>query len=395
MTEDLIMGENQKPDAAATPEEGAAAAEPAASGPEGVDGLQDAPQREDAPATGIPQVDALRALAEGALRRVSAAGHPNADPLAMRLQEIDTIALNIKFFGYDLARRLAAELPVRDNLRPRRVGLTCKPSTQDDLESDWVAYWCSQLKVPVVFHRKLWELAYVLQACRESGMMRASARGLGFGCGQDPLASYFAGRDLKITATDLPLDRVQSAGWEQSGQHASALDSTHKPYLVSRDQFEKNVRLRHVDMNDIPPDLADFDFCWSVCALEHLGSIEKGLRFVENSLATLRPGGLSVHTTEFNFADDAQTIDEHPTVLFQKRHFQDLKERLGSAGHVVAPLDFDVGSKPLDRFIDLPPFRHDWPASLREQWGAGEAHIKLSVHGFPVTCFGIIVRKSE
>jgi len=354
MPKDLIMGENQKPD-----------------------------------------VDALRALTDAALQRVSAAGHPNIDPLAMRLQEIDTIALNIKFFGYDLARRLAAELPVRDNLSPRRVGLTCKPSTQADLESDWVAYWCSQLKVPVVFHRKLWELAYVLQASRESGMIRAGARGLGFGCGQEPLASYFAGRDLKITVTDLPLDRVQSAGWERSGQHASALDSAFKPYLVSREQFDENVGLRYVDMNDIPPDLADFDFCWSVCALEHLGSIEKGLRFVENSLATLRPGGLSVHTTEFNFADDAQTIDDYPTVLYQKKHFQDLKERLGSAGHFVAPLDFDVGSKPLDRFIDLPPFKHDWPAALKEQWRDGEAHIKLSVHGFPVTCFGVIVRKSE
>lgn len=342
-----------------------------------------------------PQGETLGAIAEQWLRRVSPDGHPNVDPLAMRLQEIDTLALNIKFFGYELARRLASELPVRPKLPPRDVGLTCKPSTQRDLESHWVAYWCSQLKVPVVFHRKLWELAYVLQACREARMLRAGGRGLGFGCGQEPLASYFARRGIKIVVTDQHPDRGQTEGWERTGQHTSALESAYKPYLVRRERFDENVRLLHVDMNDIPPDLTNFDFCWSVCALEHLGSIENGLRFVENSLATLRPGGLSVHTTEFNFVDEFQTIDNYPTVLFQRKHFRDLKERLEAAGHAVAPLDFDVGRKPLDRFIDLPPYRHSWPASLQEQWGSGEAHIKLSMHGFPVTCFGIIVRKCE
>ena len=34
--------------------------------------------------------------------------------------------------------------------------------------------------------------------------------------------------------------------------------------------------------------------------------------------------------------------------------------RLMRKGHKVAELDFNVGDKPMDKFIDLPPFAHDF-----------------------------------
>jgi hypothetical protein len=328
-----------------------------------------------------------------ALRLVGPEGGPNTNVLAQRTRDIDNFGLNIKFFGYDLARRLADALPVRTGLSPTHVGLKCKPSTQADLESDWVAYWCSQLKVPVVFHRKLWELAYVLQALYENGHIRIGACGLGFGCGEEPLPSYLASTHAKITVTDLAPEEVRTRGWIASNQHTSSLDRAFKNELVDRETFSRNVELRYVDMNDIPADLTGYDFCWSICALEHIGSIKKGLDFIENSLNTLRSGGLAVHTTEFNFSNDNETIDDWPTVLFQRKHFQELSDRLRAKGHEVAQLDFDVGRAPLDRFIDVPPFSHDWPERLRAQWGGDERHIKVSVDGFPSTCFGMIVKK--
>ncbi len=133
---------------------------------------------------------------------------------------------------------------------------------------------------------------------------------------------------------------------------------------------------------------------WSICALEHVGSITKGLDFIENSLRTLRSGGIAVHTTEFNYMNDRQTIDDWPTVLFQKQHFRELAERLERQGHHVAPLDFDVGDKPLDKFIDLPPYAHDWTPYQHDIWKGPSPQIKLSIDGFACTCFGIIVRKA-
>ena len=105
---------------------------------------------------------------------------PNLTALRLELRDLGALALNVKSFGYELARAFAQTLPQREGLAARQVGLACKPSTQEDMESDWVAYWLGELGVPVVFHRKLWEYAYLLQALHENGALREGARGLGF-----------------------------------------------------------------------------------------------------------------------------------------------------------------------------------------------------------------------
>ena len=52
-------------------------------------------------------------------------------------------------------------------------------------------------------------------------------------------------------------------------------------------------------MNHLPDDLRGFDFTWSSCALEHLGTLAAGADFVVAQMDCLRPGGVAVHTTEF------------------------------------------------------------------------------------------------
>lgn len=329
------------------------------------------------------------------LRRIDEQSHPNADQLWVILRDLDNAKLTIKFFGYELGRALSAALPVRTDLAPRHVGLRSKPSTQADLEADWAAYWIAELKSAHIFHRKLWEFAYVLQAIFEQGLLRAGARGLGFGCGEEPLPSYLASRGIHVTVTDIDPSDAGARGWIETNQHTSSREKVFQDHLVDRRAFDELVDLRYVDMNNIPSDLCAYDFCWSICALEHIGSIRKGLDFIEASLRTLRPGGVAIHTTEFNFLDDQQTIDDWPTVLFQKKHFRAIAERLEAQGHRVAPLDFDYGDGPLDKFIDIPPYTYNWPPEQQEYWGQDAHHLKVSVDGFACTCFGIVICKSE
>lgn len=132
----------------------------------------------------------------------------------------------MKAFGYQLARNMAAALPVRSDIAATHVGLRSKASTQTDIESDWAAYWLSQLGVPVLYHRKLWELAYVLQAIYEHGHLREGARGLGFGCGVEPHPSYLAARGVHVTATDLAADQMAAKGWIDSYQDAQSVSQT-------------------------------------------------------------------------------------------------------------------------------------------------------------------------
>jgi 2-polyprenyl-3-methyl-5-hydroxy-6-metoxy-1,4-benzoquinol methylase len=335
------------------------------------------------------------AAGEPLIRLTGPDSQPNTNALRVLTRDIEAMKLNIKNFGYELAReRYSRRAHGTSGNAPVKVGLRSKATTQSDIESPWLDYWCTRLKIEPLYHRKVWELCYVLQALWERGMLAESKRGLGFGCGQEPLPSLMAAHGVRVTATDLPLEMSVERGWK-TGEHAGELGKLHFPDLVPREQFDALVELLYFDMNHIPDSLeSKYDFCWSICAYEHLGSIEKGLRFVRESLKTLKPGGVAVHTTEFNFLNDKDTIDNWSTVLFQRKHFEQVAAELERSGHRVEPLDFDVGDGAIDRYIDIPPY--GWDLKKPGPWFDAvdqRAHLKLNVDGFACTCFGLIVVK--
>lgn len=241
------------------------------------------------------------------------------------------------------------------------------------------AHWVGQLGWKPMFHRKLWEFVYILQVLHERGYLREGARGLGFAVGQEPLPDYFSSLGVQVTATDLEKSEGIVKGWALANELAFDKQTLYRG-ISRREQFDKNVQFRPADMNAIPEDLEGYDFCWSACALEHLGSIEAGKTFLAASLKTLCPGGLSVHTTEFNVKSDWKTVDNNRTVIFRKRDLRDIAAQLRDAGHMVAPLNFYSGSHRLDEYVDLPPYRDD-------------CHLKLELHKYATTSFGIVIQK--
>lgn len=346
-------------------------------------------QHECTPVDPIQLHDPLK----GDWKLVDSDGKPNINDLWMVTRDIDAIKFNLKQYGYELALKLSKGLADREVTGPRMVNLDCKASTQADMESDWAAYWLNEIQLKVVYHRKLWEYAYVLQALWENGKIKSGSRGIGFGCGIEPVPSYLTSKGVEVTITDLPPTSDEFKRWHDTAQHTTNLKKSHHPGLVSIEEFERLASLRYVDMNEIPSELTGYDFCWSICALEHVGSIRQGLDFIENSLQTLAPGGVAVHTTEYNFTREDKTIDNWPTVLFMRKHFQEIHDRLSSKGHKIAPLDFSIGSQPLDRFIDLPPYWHENEFMTQQMPEA--PHLKLTIDGFPSTCFGLIVKKAS
>lgn len=337
------------------------------------------------------EIDRTRRSLQDLLREVDPHGNPNVDRLWLLLRDAELMRLNIKNMGYNLALALGTGRMSGIPTHPPGENLGWRPSTQADIESAWCAYWCHQLGIRPLYHRKVWELCYVLQTLHASGMLQPSRRGIGFGCGEEPISSYLASRSVDVVSTDLPPDHDGAKGWRDTSQHGSTRDKLWHPRLVAREHFDRHVTLQHVDMNQIPDTLRHFDFCWSICSLEHLGTIEKGLTFVQNALHVLKPGGVAIHTTELNLRDGA-TIDNWPTVLFQRHHFERLARELQSAGHKLGTISFDTGSEALDRFIDLPPY-FDLPDGMAnlEKF---PAHLKLSIDGFPSTCFGLVIQKA-
>jgi hypothetical protein len=264
----------------------------------------------------------------------------------------------------------------RDEPLPSFVHPISQACTFSQMQDPHYKEWCRRLVEPWHPHRKLWEWCYIGQACMEAGVLEPDRRGLGFGVGTEPLASYFASRGCTVVATDLPVDDARHEHWEVNNEHAESLTSLNQRKLCSEEQLRAQVSFRPVDMTAIPSDLLGFDFVWSSCAMEHLGSLEAGLDFVQHSLACLRPGGIAVHTTEYNVSSNRETITSGDTVAYRRRDIEDLATRLEVRGHHIA-CTFALGSAPEDRRVDTPPW--------------GEPHLKIPLGPYVITSFGIVV----
>jgi SAM-dependent methyltransferase len=241
---------------------------------------------------------------------------------------------------------------------------------------------CRLLDHPPLYHRKLWEWAFIIHHLREAGVLSNGRRGLGFGVGQEKLPAVFASHGCDIVATDAPPEIGVSRGWAVTGQHSSAISQLRFPKIVSDEIFDERVTHRACDMNDIDPTLTGFDFAWSSCCFEHLGSLEAGLQFVVNSVEkTLKPGGVAVHTTEYNLTSNDETVENGPTVIYRKKDIEKLVATLRDRGHDVRPFAPAPDAHPLDFHVDAPPYIND-------------PHLKLRLMGHTTTSVGIIVRRA-
>jgi hypothetical protein len=243
------------------------------------------------------------------------------------------------------------------------------------------AEWCQAIKQLPRLHRKQWEFVYVLQVLQASGILRDGARGVGFGCGQEPIPAVLALRGCTIVATDLGADDAAGHGWMETGQHAQRLEDLNLAGICPPDLFADRVSFRPVDMNRIPADLQDFDFTWSSCSFEHLGSIDHGLEFVVNSTKCLSPGGIAVHTTECNLTSNSTTLESRDLSLFRRQDFERLSGMLREAGATLSPINFNPGDTELDQYFDLPPYRQD-------------PHLKLQLANFVSTSIGLVITKN-
>lgn len=239
-----------------------------------------------------------------------------------------------------------------------------------------------QMRLVPTQHRKLWEHVYIVSILHREGLLTPGRRAIVFGCGRERIPAYLAHHGVEVLATDAPAEKTASQGWASTGQYAARAADLFVPDLIEREQFDRLVSFRPVDMNRIPPDLAgQFDACWSTCSLEHLGSLRHGLEFIENSLSVLRPGGIAVHTTEFNLISNDKTLDAPGLCVYRRRDMEELAARLIANGHGVLPLNFHPGEEELDEVIDVPPY--------------ALPHLKLELRDMTCTSIGFAVRRAK
>jgi len=231
-------------------------------------------------------------------------------------------------------------------------------------------------------HRKLWEWCFIADVLSQEGMLNEDRTALGFAVGREPLVAFFASKGVSVLASDLDTERAASAGWVGSNEHAASLEILNERNICPTDIFNKRVRFLEVDMNNFSNNkLGEFDFVWSSCAFEHLGNLENGLKYVENAMSCVKPGGLAVHTTEFNVGSNDATHSEGGTVIYRRKDIEELVDRLRDQGHMIR-VSFELGDQPADYNVDVPPYTHD-------------VHLKLHLMGHTTTSIGLVIRKKK
>jgi hypothetical protein len=236
--------------------------------------------------------------------------------------------------------------------------------------------------LPPVFHRKYWEWVFVVHHAFRTGSMGPGKRGLVFGVGQEMLPAVFAKAGAVVMATDAPAHIGVGAGWQAGNEFSSGLAAL--PHGdMDRPEFERLVQWRECDMNNINPNFANYDFCWSSCCLEHLGSLQKGLDFIRSSVEmTLKPGGTAVHTTEFNLSSNDDTVEVGQTVIYRRRDIDTFVAEMRALGHSVEPFRIAPDSLVIDGYVDTPPF-------------SAPPHLRLRLEGYASTSAGLVITKGR
>lgn len=173
-----------------------------------------------------------------------------------------------------------------------------------------------ELKEPARFHRKQWEFAMIFLTLKKFGLLNNKKIGLSLGGGNERVLYSIAEHVKKLIVTDLYDDNTS---WDcaRTSDPDEFIKSS-KPFPVD----ESKIQALRMDMRFL--DFADktFDFCYSSCAIEHIGDYRDFLQHLNEVNRVLKDGGIYVFTTELQFGD--KIISDQNNFIFTREYISDL-----------------------------------------------------------------------
>lgn len=238
--------------------------------------------------------------------------------------------------------------------------------------------WLSAADLPRRNSHFQWGFVYILQALERYGVLQPGAKGVGFGVHADsPIPALLAGLGCEVLVT-APIEHIEvfDADKDECRRRAFRRES-----ICSNGVFDQAVRFRSVDVAQVPEDVSGFDFCWSQSLLENFGSRERGLEFIANSMACIKMGGISVHTTSRYLPSGIDVPDDASDVVFRKKDIERLALDLVSHGHEVAQISYAN-----DSGLDVAYIEHSSSVYGKSSSERGR---------YNVTSFGLISRRGD
>ena len=252
----------------------------------------------------------------------------------------------------------------------------------DDAMSDVIR---SSLRERPRFHRKQWEFARIFLALRHLGLLDRGRVGLSLGAGRERLLYALAPHVRRLFAADL-------YGEDSDWADARCIDV--EAYLREGAPFEVDTSTLtglRMDMRALEFGEGVVDFCYSSCAVEHIGDLDDVLRHLREVRRVLRDGGVYVFTTEFHFGDE---LIRHPhDYIFPAAALEDLVAASGLTpiSAVDASVHPHAANKPLPANLEAFAFGHgsDLPPWLTHE----PTHVQLMRGRHPFTSVLLALRK--
>jgi len=235
------------------------------------------------------------------------------------------------------------------------------------------------------FHRKQWEFAQIFRALQALGFLNARSRGLSMGGGTERLLYAVARHVGHLTVTDL---YAASSAWD--GARTDDPDRSVKaaaPFPID----PSRLTVKRMDMRALEFEDASFDFCYSSCAIEHIGQDEDFLAHLREVRRVLKDGGVYVLTTEFHYGEDV--IPTPRNYYFSSGFLHELVRTaslvtLRGVDGAVRP---HILNRPLPaRLSDLCPAPADGVTRMLLE---SAPHVQLLTGGLPFTSVSLVLTK--
>ncbi|HEY7751690.1 MAG TPA: class I SAM-dependent methyltransferase [Ignavibacteriaceae bacterium] len=194
----------------------------------------------------------------------------------------------------------------------KTISKICDCADWFDPEFNYVV--SNELKESVRFHRKQWEFAMIFLALKKYGFLSADKIGLSVGGGNERVLYSISNYVKKLIVTDL-YDENTSWDCARTGDPTEFILNS-KPFDVN----ESKISAMRMDMRNLQFDDNTFDFCYSSCAVEHIGDFDDFVQHFDEVYRCLKEDGIYVFTTEFQFGDT--TIKDPNNYIFSPDYLE-------------------------------------------------------------------------
>ena len=228
------------------------------------------------------------------------------------------------------------------------------------------------------FHRKQWEFASIFRALKHYGKLHPAAKGLSVGGGIERLLFSIAPHVGDLLVTDLYDEQTT---WDCARtSDPEVFVKSQKPFPVD----DHNISVKRMDMRSLDLESGAFDFCYSTCAVEHIGHQEDFVRHFNEVSRVLKEDGLYVMTTEVSYINEV-IRDDHNYVFTLEFLRKILDESdLEPVGVFDASISPHRINSPLPSSIGDLTFFHS--TSLAERILRDGTHLQLLRGRHPFTC---------